>query len=58
MHESSKKTDKNNDDGYKPQKTPPLNVEVEIRVLNVVRELCEKQLAKYSDTLEVIRLKF
>ena len=52
MYENNKKAEKN-DDGYKPQKTPPMTVEVEIRVLKVVKELCERQLARYPDTLQV-----
>lgn len=52
MYENNKKNDKN-DDGYKPQKTPPMTVEVEIRVLKVVKELCERQLSRYADSLQV-----
>lgn len=53
MYENNKKAEKN-DDGYKPQKTPPMTVEVEVRVLKVVKELCERQLARYPESLQVI----
>mmetsp|Transcript_10316 Transcript_10316/g.8871 ORF Transcript_10316/g.8871 Transcript_10316/m.8871 type:complete len:203 (+) Transcript_10316:1203-1811(+) len=50
IYESSKRHDK--EEGYKPQKTPPINPKVEERTLVVVREICSKQLSRYRTSLK------
>jgi len=51
IYENSRRNDKN-DDGYKPQKTPPLTVDLEIRVLKAVKVICERSLKGYPTTLD------
>jgi len=47
-----KRDEKEREGGYKPQKTPPISVELEMKVLERVKELCESQLKKYKTTLK------
>ena len=48
---------KGKDEPYLPQRTPPLTVELEARVLQRVKELCEKKLSEYPGTLQVTNCK-
>lgn len=52
MFESSR-SEKDKEDGYKPQKTPPLTVEIEQRVLEDCKALCIEQLKRYPTTWKV-----
>jgi len=52
IYENSRQNDKDKEDGYKPQKTPPLSLEIEQRVLEDCKAICLEQLKCYPTTLE------
>lgn len=52
-HIQEDKEDKDERDGLKPQKTPPISIENERKTLITVNKLCSKALLGYKTSLKV-----
>lgn len=52
-HNQDEKEDKDEREGLKPQKTPPITVENEKKMLMIVNKLVSKSLTGYKTSLKV-----